>query len=164
MSTDSLAQHPGRPWPKVRPHVAEHYQRLSTSATFEFLLAHHKNMWPRIKEIILRHVSDPNAGPLVLEGAALRPEFVCELLSDELKASWLIASDTYISECIQRESSYEHAPTSSRRMIERFIERSLMDNARIVESAKNLSLQCIDVEKSKLMEAFKASCLQNNDS
>lgn len=37
ISTDSLARHPGRPWPTVRPAVAEFYSSLSPETIHWFL-------------------------------------------------------------------------------------------------------------------------------
>ena len=101
-STDSLARHPGRPWPSVRPHVGEHYLKLSQEAIFQFLLVHHANMWPSTRDLISRHVSGSIADALVLEGSALRPEYVAELDILAIEAVWLTASDRLIRDRILR--------------------------------------------------------------
>lgn len=45
-STDSLARHPGRPWPEVKAPVAEYYSSLSDETISWFPRAHHENMRP----------------------------------------------------------------------------------------------------------------------
>ena len=68
VSTDGLARHPGRPWPKPRPHVAEVYSTLSTPSLVTLLQHHHSNLRP----LLVQRIAE---GPVILEGNAVRPEF-----------------------------------------------------------------------------------------
>lgn len=78
LSTDKLAQHPGRPWGnknrKVIPkHVEEHYRALSINDLFlDVLLHYEQNVFPQVETIIDSYTSDLLKKCLVLEGSALR--------------------------------------------------------------------------------------------
>ncbi len=93
LATDTLARHPGRPWPTptwvVPDHVAEHYRTLAPEALIDSVLAHYGRMWPMVRELIEARAADESAAPLVLEGSALWPELVAELDLPAVRAVWL---------------------------------------------------------------------------
>lgn len=159
VSTDSLGRHPGRPWPTVHDHVAEHYLRLSDGAIFEFLRVHHHNLWPRIRDLVERHANRPATGPLILEGSALRPELLAALDTAAAQATWLVASPELVRGRIYRASGFEQAPPAQRRMIEAFVTRSLADNEAIDVAARRLGLARVDVARPEHLEGFVAACL-----
>jgi hypothetical protein len=160
VSTDKLARHPGRPWPVVPPHVAEHYLKLSPRAVFQFLLVHYDNMWPRIRDLILSHVADPRLDPIILEGSALRPGDVARLASPNVEAAWLAGNGNAIRNRILQGSGYSNAPARQRQMIDRFVSRSIMDNERIVEEAGRLGQKILDMERPQEIEDFVGRCLR----
>lgn len=86
LSTDKLARHPGRPWvgadgKAIPEHVAEYYRKLSVEALFLDVLSHYeKNVLPQV-EVIVRHASDLSAECLLIEGSALCPGFVADLVA-----------------------------------------------------------------------------------
>ena len=130
VSTDSLARHPGRPWPQVRAHVAEFYQQLSAPTIFQFLLIHHTNMWPGIRSLIEQQQNGSDPTPLILEGSAVRPEFVAELPSTRLRAVWLYAGDDFLNQRMSAASDYQQAGKVMQKIIAQFMDRSLTDNVR----------------------------------
>ena len=82
-STDKLARHPGRPWVgangnAIPEYVAEHYRSRSVDALFFNVLSHYReNVFPQVEAIV--HLSTEC---LILEGSALWPEFVANLVGE----------------------------------------------------------------------------------
>lgn len=150
VSTDSLARHPGRPWPEVKVPVAEYYSSLSDETIFWFLQAHHENMWPLLAQKI-REASDANRG-LVLEGSALRPEFIGRLNPQKTVFVGLHATRAFLKKRIEAESGYHERDERMKLLIDRFILRSLRDNESIVEASNRHGLRLVDVGKEGSLE------------
>lgn len=146
-STDKMGRHPGRPWPipdrPVPPHVVEHYLTLSDVALLEANLAHYRTMWPSIVSLLAERADTG----LVLEGSGVWPESFATLEQDDLAALWLTASDAFLTARIETESGYASADAQGRVLIERFIARTLLYNARMMEAVRRLGLPYIDVER-----------------
>jgi len=142
-STDTLGRHPGRPWPEVRQPVAEYYSSLTDETIYWFLRVHHENMWPHIRDKISAE-SDADKG-WVLEGSALRPEFIAELDRQNVMAVGLYAEQAFLRRRIESESLYSQRDDHGRLLIDKFITRSLRDNDQIVEDANRLGLRLVDV-------------------
>lgn len=159
ISTDRLGRHPGRPWPAVRAHVAEYYSKLTAEAIYSFLLDHHENMWPGLRTLIEGYLQQDELVPAVFEGCALRPEYVTELTAHDLRAVWLTADHDLIRERIYSASSFHECSKESRYLIERFVERSLTDNDRILAAAVRLGLRTIDVGQPHAVKNFEAELL-----
>ncbi len=148
MSTDSLARHPGRPWPTptwtVPDHVAEHYRTLTPDELIASVLAHYRRMWPMVRERIEARLADP-APPLVLEGSALWPELVAELSLPAMRAVWLTADDALFDARIRRESRFEAADPAGRQLIESFAARTRLYNAQMLAQVRRLGLPRVEV-------------------
>ena len=146
-STDKMGRHPGRPWPTpawdVPPHVVQHYLTLSDVELLESNLAHYRAMWPSIVALLAERADTG----LVLEGSGVWPESVATLAQDDVAAVWLTASDAFLTARIETESGYANADAQSRRLIERFIARTLLYNARMMDAVRRLSLPWVDVER-----------------
>ncbi|MBO9098906.1 MULTISPECIES: AAA family ATPase [unclassified Rhizobium] len=142
ISTDSLARHPGRPWPEVRPPVAEYYSRLSDETIYWFLRVHHENMWPAIRQQIDARVHART--PFIIEGSALRPEFIAPLVSDEISAVFLYADNDVLRERMRSEAEYAQRDQARRSIIDKFIERSLRDNAEMYLAARSHDITTLD--------------------
>lgn len=152
LSTDSLARHPGRPWPAVRREVAEFYEGLGAHTIHWFLKVHHENLWPRIRTEIEAALQ---AGtPLVIEGAALRPEYVATLEPGRLSAVLLHADDAFLRARMLLESGHAEAAPRVARLIETFIERSLRDNRDLLDAARATGLRCVDAGVSGALETL----------
>jgi 2-phosphoglycerate kinase len=107
ISTDSLGRHPGRPWPSVLPQVAAYYTSLSDDTLHWFLKVHHENMWPQIRQVVedYRLASKP----FVLEGAALRPEYVAQLDTGLVTAIHLYGDADFLRDRMMKRSGYQNA-------------------------------------------------------
>ncbi|WP_174803689.1 hypothetical protein [Martelella limonii] len=133
-STDALARHPGRPWPEPRAEIAEFYSRLSPGTTHWLLLAHHENMRPMLDELIGETVLRNKN--LLLEGSALRPEYMADWASATVHCVFLHADPAHIIERIHAGSRYHEQSPSQRALIDAFAARSLLDNDAALESAR----------------------------
>lgn len=155
--TDSLARHPGRPWTltqdAVPDHVAEHYLYLSVGELIEDVLRHYRvNVWPQVDTIIASYLDDPSTTGVVVEGSALWPEFATSLDFDKIGAVWLTANDEIFQRRIRAESMYSSKSPRERRMIDKFLERTLVYNERMIDAVHRLGFTLVDVQDSNVTE------------
>lgn len=152
ISTDNLGRHPGRPWPSPLPEVAEYYTNLSDETLHWFLKVHHENMWPRICQIIEDRKQLLKS--FVLEGAALRPEYITKLDPDFIKTVFLYAEDDFLRFRMMEESGYKNATRSAASIIDKFVERSIRDNREMLNVARDAKIPCVDVARAEAIEAL----------
>ena len=157
VSTDRLARHPGRPWKsapeKVPDQVAKHYLCLSVDKLIEDVLYHYRvNVWPKVEAIVASHSTDTSTTGIVLEGSALWPEFVTSLDFDKIAAVWLTASEEVFRQRIYAGSLYNSKSPRERKMIDKFLERTLAYNTRMVDAASQRGFVLIDVLQSNVTE------------
>ncbi len=152
-STDKLARHPGRPWVganglTIPEHVAKYYRELSVDALFLDVLSHYeKNVLPQVEVIVHSHVSDLSTECLVLEGSALWPGFVANLVGENgVKAIWLTARDQLFQNRIKRESNFCNVCKDEKHLIQKFLDRTLLYNKHMRKEVECLGFMCIDVE------------------
>ncbi len=157
VSTDMLARHPGRPWHDPPEHVLEYFDKLSDDAVYRFLCAHHKNMAP----MIAAKLSDAKSlkQPIILEGAALRPELLDGQLDASALCVCLYASPGFLRGRMLNASKYDTKTGKMRRIIDRFITRSLTDNAALLAAAKIAGFQCVDVADRQAVENCRVNVL-----
>ena len=149
ISTDSLARHPGRPWPDVRLPVAEYYARLSPETIYWFLKVHHENMWPSILQRIEAERRAQTC--FVFEGSALRPEYIAPLISGEWLGIFLYADNDSLRERMRSEAKYSQADKGRRNIIDKFIDRSLRDNSEMHAVARGHGMRAVDTSDSLAM-------------
>ena len=157
LSTDSLARHPGRPWApahqKVTDNVADHYLNLSVDELVEDVLRHYRvNVWPEVEAIVASHLNDPSMAGIVAEGSALWPEFTTSLDFNKVSAIWLTASEIVFRQRIYTESMYSSKSSRERMMIDKFLERTLAYNERMVDAVNRLGFTLVDVRHSNVTE------------
>ena len=157
ISTDSLARHPGRPWRKVPErvpdHVAGHYLSLQADQLFEDVLHHYEaNVWPKVETIVASHLNDPSASGLILEGSAVWPGFAATLDSQKVTAFWLTASDEVFRRRIHDASRYHSRSHLERNLVQKFLERTLIYDAKMTEIVNRHGLILLDVSESNVGE------------
>ncbi|WP_454700487.1 AAA family ATPase [Agrobacterium burrii] len=152
ISTDSLARHPGRPWPSIPAPVEEYYAELSADTIHWFLKVHHQNIWPLIRSMI--DSSSGNAA--IFEGAALRPELISPLLGNTVAGVFLHAGNDFLLERMRSHAGYDDATASQRRIMDAFIERSLRENTEMLASAQQHHVPVVDVTKPQALETLVA--------
>lgn len=151
-STDSLARHPGRPWPAIPAPVEEYYTELSAETIHWFLKIHHQNIWPLIRAMI-----DSRSGartPVIFEGAALRPELISPLLRNTVAGVFLYAGNDFLLERMRSHARYEDATADKRRIMDAFIERSLRENTDMLASAREHHVPVVDVTQPQAFETL----------
>lgn len=167
-STDKLARHPGHPWvatnrKTIPDFVAEHYRTLSVKALFLDVLSHYeKNVLPQVETIVHSHASDLSTECLIIEGSALWPEFVANLLGENIgvKAIWLTASDQLFRNRIKSESNFYNVGEDEKQLIQKFLDRTLFYNKRMKEEIERLGLICIDVESVSMTDELLKKCME----
>ena len=157
VSTDSLARHPGRPWKpapeKVPEHVAQHYLLLSVDELVEDVLHHYRvNVWPQVETIVASHSNHTSTTGIVLEGSALWPELVASLTLDRVGAVWLTASEEVFRQRIHTGSLYSSKSSRERNLIDKFLQRTLAYNARMVDAVSRHGFILVDVLQSNVAE------------
>ena len=165
LSTDSLARHPGRPWKtapeKVPDDVADHYLNLSVDDLIADVLHHYKtNVWPKVESIIASHAKNPSSTGIVLEGSAIWPEFATSLDFNNVAALWLTTSDETFRHRIHTNSSYNTKTTREKKMVDKFLARTLAYNTRMVEAIKQHDFILINVEDLNVKQLVKR-CLSS---
>ncbi|WP_421398742.1 hypothetical protein [Agrobacterium fabrum] len=154
ISTDSLARHPGRPWPGIPAPVEEYYTALSAETIHWFLKVHHQNIWPLIRPMI--DSSSHSGNPAIFEGAALRPEFISPLLGSTVAGLLLHAGNDFLLERMRSHARYEDAMAGQRRIMDAFIERSLRENTEMLASAREHHLPIVDVTSPEALKTLVA--------
>ena len=154
ISTDSLARHPGRPWPGIPAQVEEYYTALSAETIHWFLKVHHQNIWPLIRPMI--DSSSHVGNPAIFEGAALRPEFISPLLGSTVAGVLLHAGNDFLLERMRSHARYEDATAGQRRIMDAFIERSLRENTEMLASAREHHLPIVDVTSPEALKTLAA--------
>ena len=157
ISTDTLARHPGRPWrpapEKVPDPVAGHYLSLSVDELIVDVLHHYRvNVWPKVEKIVASHINGPSRAGLIIEGSALWPELVATLNFKNIAALWLTASEAVFRQRIRDESLYHSKSLQERRMIDKFLARTLVYNTQMIEVTNQHGFILVDVQQSNVEE------------
>lgn len=161
LSTDKLARHPGKPWVQVNKknipeHVAQHYITLSTEALFSDVISHYqKNVLPQVENKVRFEEC------LIIEGSAVYPELVKNLVYlNDVKAIWLTAGYRLFRNRIYNQSNFDNVSEDERYLIQKFLNRTLFYNQRMMESVENLGFTYIDVESVSTLEELSNKCME----
>ena len=162
-STDKLARHPGRPWIQAKKknipeHVMEHYKNLSPEELFIDVISHYqKNVLPQIENIVRSEEY------LIIEGSALYPGLVKNLVYEKgVKAIWLTGSEQFLRNRIFKESNFDNVGEDEKYLIQKFIDRTLLYNKRMMELVKQFGFTYIDVESISNTDELLYSSLQGS--
>lgn len=123
--------------------VLEFYRRLSDDAIHWFLKVHHENMRKLIGAEIeaLRGAGDG----FILEGAALRPEYLAEWQVGAALSVCLHVEPHALRDRIHRGSNYSQQSADMKFVIDRFTERSIRENDALADAAIKHRVQLVDV-------------------
>ena len=161
VSTDSLARHPGRPWPagrEVPPHVVRHYLELGDRALITSVLTHYRNMWPLVEALVRKHSAD-HAERLVLEGSAVLPENVAELRLRGVAAIWLTVDKQLLQARMYRESRYGERDARGRALIDKFLSRAVNFDQVMRSVTRKLGLPSIEITEDMSVDSVAVHCL-----
>ncbi|MCJ8279926.1 MAG: (d)CMP kinase [Rivularia sp. ALOHA_DT_140] len=161
LSTDKLARHPGRPWIQenkkfIPEDVVEHYKNLSPEELFVDVISHYeKNVLPQVEDIVCSEEC------LIIEGSALYPGLVRNLVGENgAKVIWLTASDQLFRNRIFKESNFDNVGDEEKYLIEKFLQRTLFYNQRMMESLEHLGFTYIDVESASNTDELSNKCIE----
>jgi hypothetical protein len=164
LSTDSLARHPGRPWRtpvrEVPPHVAEHYLSLSTDELMEDVLRHYRGLWPEIRDRIFARTIDGTLPGLIIEGSALWPDTVADFSHPQVSGVWLTASADYLRKRIHITSGFLDALPQEQILIQKFVDRTVAYNARMMAAVSEKAFLNLDVERYSTMDSLCSACVE----
>ena len=133
--------------------MARHYLSLSVRELMEDMLHHYKiNVWPQVEAIIAAASTDTSKERVILEGSALWPGFAATLNVASLAAVWLTASDEVFEQRIRAGSLYRTKPRSERILVDKFLARSLLYNAQMMEAVRRHGLVSMDVNAASVDE------------
>lgn len=150
VSTDLLARHPGRPWRTnpgdVPPHVAEHYLSLSAEELIADVLRHYQKVWRQVEVIVLARTLEEGGRGLIVEGSAIWPAWAHNASEKGAKAIWLTAPDMIFKDRIYKESGFDNANARSKKMISKFLSRTLLFDSQMMRCLQDNGLldQVID--------------------
>lgn len=151
VSTDSLAKHPGRPWPKrkekVPTEVTDHYLNLQADELLESVILHHRRMSPLVAEYIWSFLKGAGDSRIVLEGSALWPFITAGHRLKEVGAVWLTASPETLRSRIEQSSGYQSADFRSRAMISSFLERTILFDQKTTQLVSEHGCKILDTDK-----------------
>lgn len=168
VSTDSLAKHPGRPWPnkreKVRDNVLEHYQNQKANELVESVILHQRRMSPLIAELVRSTAKAAGTGNLVLEGGALWPFITGGYRPKEVAAIWLTAGVETLRARIQKTSGFLTADQKGKAMISMVIERTLLFEEKTAQLVSDHGCPVLNVDKFDTTEQLIAEVLSNLES
>ncbi len=149
LSTDGLAQHPGRLWKTpewaVPTHVVEHYRSLTVDELITSVLSHYERLWPRIEDLITAHATKGHGRKgLVLEGSALWPVRVAGMRIPRTAAVWLTTDDSVVRARIHAAGCYEAATDEEQLLMDKFLARTERYQTLMIDAIDRLGLDRID--------------------
>ncbi|MDY0815165.1 hypothetical protein [Kitasatospora purpeofusca] len=156
-STDTLARHPGRPWPvpgwEVPPHVAEHYRTLTVEELVASVREHYARLRPRIGQL----VAEGGGAGLVLEGSALWPPEVARLTGargsgGRVSAHWLRADEAVLRTRIRTAGRYPEATPDGRYLMDKFLARSVRYQDLLLAEPAALGSEPLDAGDGRSLE------------
>ena len=170
ISTDSLAKHPGRPWINantkvIQDHVVKHYKYLSVKALLLDVLSHYQqNVLPQVETLVRDNISNLSNKHLIIEGSALYPEFVVDLVNiKNVRGIWLTASGLTLQNRIYKDSNFYNVSQEDKYLIQKFLARTILYNRRIKKDLEDLKLEYIDVESVTTLDELVEKCLKQID-
>lgn len=154
LSTDKLGRHPGRPWMDIPQPVEEFYDTLSEETIYWFLRVHHQNMVPLLEGLIKEHVASGEG--FVLEGSALRPELIATQVRPDLHGMLLTADPDLLVSRIHQSADYANLTPARQRRTDRFITRSMRDQAEKLASAATHGVEIADLTRPEALDELIA--------
>ncbi|MEL6920729.1 MAG: hypothetical protein AAFO77_06845 [Pseudomonadota bacterium] len=109
-------------------------------------------MWPVVKALIEQTIGQRQC--LILQGSALRPEFLIELAAREVKCHGLYASADFIRRRIEVSSDYRNCSSENRTLIRAFITRTIRDNEEVKSTAETLGLELTEASNPPAVETL----------
>ena len=130
--------------PDIHPMAGQDYREYYISRSVDELIAdserQHRATWPAVEELVRVHAMWTS--PAVIEGWALRPEWVAELDVPNVASVWLVAEERTLEARI-RKAEFHRGASDEEAMIRNFLARTIWYNDRIREAASRLAMPII---------------------
>jgi hypothetical protein len=134
----------------------EYYIESNLNDLIRDINRQHEALWPALLALFRNHSTW--ASSAIIEGWALRPEYIARL-SGDISGLFLFADAALIKARI-RSSDFSRGASDEEMMIQRYLERSLWYNARIQEQVADLELRSVLISANKTPNEIASACLQ----
>jgi 2-phosphoglycerate kinase len=145
--------------PALHRMAGQDYREYYVTRSIEQLVAdaeeRHAALWPSLQRVILAHAHWGT--PIVMEGWALDPDRVGRLQVSDVGSVWLLAEDGLLEQRV-RQCGFWRGASDEDLMIRRFLERSLICNARTRQAAERLGMPVVMASKHELPQALMERC------
>ena len=115
----------------------------------------HAALWPALRALFQNHMSW--GAPIIIEGWALRPDYVSEL-SGDIAGVFLIANDALLERRI-RSSDFSAGANDREAMLRQYLERSKLYNAEIQSQVPQLALAAVHVSEDMSSSEIAQECI-----
>ena len=119
----------------------EYYVTSSRDELIRDINNQHEALWPALRTLFRNHSTWST--DTVVEGWALRPEYVSRLSGDI--AGLFLLSDEALIEERTRSSDFSQGASDKEEMIRRYLDRSLWYNAHLRDQVERLGLRAISI-------------------
>jgi len=116
----------------------------------------HQALWPALQTLFQNHSSWGT--PIIIEGWALRPDYVSELGGD-IAGLFLLAEDALIENRV-RSSRFSENANHREAMLQRYLERSVWYNSVIKGQISRLGLRAIQVSEDMQPNKIYDQCMR----
>lgn len=134
----------------------EYYISRDVDELVEDIDACHEALWPAV-EIVVRHHSTW-AQPAIIEGWALRPDYVAHLAGN-VAGLFLLCDDALIEQRV-RANPFSEGASDRELMISRYLHRSIRYSAHLRERVSALRLHSIGINAEMRPEEIADGCLE----
>ncbi len=117
---------------------------------------HHKALWPALQILISNHLSWST--PVVIEGWALRPEYIARV-SGNIAGIFLLSDDHLIEQRV-RFCGFGAGASDKEKMIRQYLERSFWYRAQLKKEVANHGLQALSITPDMHPDDIADECMR----
>ncbi len=118
-------------------------------------------MWPGIRRLVSENRDHDIR--FVLEGSALRPDYIATQMSDETAMVYFYADHDFLRGRMHSESRYDDLDVNHQAVVDKFIDRSLRDNDEQLAAARSHRLECVDVGDAAAVEQYRLAIISSGN-
>jgi 2-phosphoglycerate kinase len=151
--------------PDLHPEAGRDYREYLLQYGVDELVSdvqrQHRALWPAVAAVVREHAMW--RGPAIIEGYALRPEWVASLDVRGVATVWLVADASAFRRRVLQDGPFlEYLQGSGRtaELVDRYVERSVRLNRLIADQAGRLGLPLVTVDYDWPVDKVCALCLE----
>jgi len=134
----------------------DYYANTDREKLIRDINAYHASLWPALRILFHNHMTWGT--PVILEGWALRPQYVTELRGDV--AGLYLLADNNLLESRIFSSSFGEGAHDRKRMLRNYLKRSIRFNSELKLDISQLGLSAITVTEEMKPEEIAHYCLR----